>query len=190
VRRFALLALVVTGCGGADEPAAERVLRSGWAPRECTVLADYRVCYRSGAAGSSRTAIEYRRDGGWRRVPVAHPFHRPGHPKIGHWTWVAESPDRGTLLAQWSAECEIPVAFFIPAAGGKPRPVARDRYGPATSTALGWTTDGRAIVELPSAECGAKAVRPGVFVVAPDTGEREYWKPVGSLEPSLTPRDA
>ena len=115
-------------------------------------------------------------------------MQQAGQPVIGHWRWVAESPDAGTLLAQWSAACEVPIAFFVPAAGGKPRPVARDRYGPAASTALGWTTDGRAIVELEALACAGKAERPGVYLIAPDTGERDFWKRPGTVEASLEPR--
>jgi hypothetical protein len=191
LKRLALIVLVLAGCGGGDEPVVERQPSPAWGPRDCTVLERYRVCYHSDVRGAAsiRRAIEYRTGETWRRLPVALPMQRPGQPVVGHWRWAAESPDGGTLLAQWSAECEIPVAFFVPAAGGKPRAVARDRYGPATSTALGWTTDGRAIVELPSLGCGGKPRRPGVYLIAPDTGEREYWKPVGSVEPSLEPRD-
>ena len=189
MRRLALLVFLLAACGDPDDDA-QPAAQPSWGPRECTVLADYRACYHGAPSGQSRTAIEYRRDGDWRRLPVAHPFHRPGQPKVGHWTWVAESPDGGTPLAQWSAECEIPVAFFVPVAGGTPRAVARDRYGPATSTGLGWTSDGRAIVELPSLACGGKPSRPGVYLIATDTGEREFWKPAGSVEPSLQPREA
>jgi hypothetical protein len=192
MKLLALVVVLVAGCGGAAEPVAQRKTAPVWGPRDCTVLDRYRVCYHSDARGPAfiRRAIEYRSGGTWRRLRVADPMNRPpGQPVVGHWRWVAESPDGGTLLAQWSAECEIPVAFFVSAEGGKPRAVARDRYGPATSTALGWTSDGRAIVELPSSACGAGAERPGVYLVDSGTGTRDYWKPVGTVEQSLETRD-
>ena len=189
MRRLALLVVLLAACGGSDD-SAQPEPQPTWGPRECDVVGRYRTCYHGASDGQSLTAIEYRRGSGWVRLPVRHPFHRPGQPKVGHWAWVAESPDGATLLAQWSAECEVPIAFFVPAAGGKPRPVARERYGPATSTALGWTSDGRAIVDLPNSACGGSASRPGVYLIAPDTDDREYWKPAGSVERSLTPRDA
>ena len=52
------------------------------------------------------------------------PSPAPGTGPIGHWESAQLSPDGRTVLAQWSAECEIPIAFLIPVAGGKPRPVA------------------------------------------------------------------
>jgi hypothetical protein len=77
--------------------------------------------------------------------------------RVGHWAWAALSPDGSTLLAQWSAECEVPIAFFIPAGGGEPRVVTgEDDWATSpTSIALGWTTDGRAIVLFPeTSPCG------------------------------------
>ena len=74
--------------------------------------------------------------------------------------------DRQTLLATWSAECEVPIAFFADARGGNPTPVSGDDDWARSpvSIALGWTTDGRALVFLPEgSECGAAAQRPGIY---------------------------
>lgn len=93
---------------------------------------------------------------GGRRLPVDQ------MPERGHWRWAAASPDGKTILAQWTGECEVPQAFLIDASGGRPRGFGRD-----TSLALGWTTDGRAIVFRPAeAGCGT-ADDAGVYLVTP-----------------------
>jgi hypothetical protein len=93
--------------------------------------------------------------------------------KIGHWAWGAVSPDEKTLLAQWSAECEVPIAFLVDLANGAPTPVTgeADWAESPMSLALGWTTDGRAIVFLPQGGgCGAGASPPGVYLYS-EAGE-------------------
>ena len=77
----------------------------------------------------------------------------------GHWRWSIPSPDGDTILGQWSGECEIPTAYYVPS-GGDPQPVAPNGV---ESVALGWTGDGRAIVHLPEAGCGSP-LRPGVYL--------------------------
>jgi len=86
---------------------------------------------------------------------------------VGHWRSVAVSPDGRTLLLQWSAECEVPVAYFAPAAGGKARPVHRRDV---ESVAQGWTLEGLARIRFPKDICGAGHERPGVSLVDPDNG--------------------
>jgi hypothetical protein len=119
---------------------------------------------------------------------------------IGHWRWAAASPDGRTILAQWSGECEVPMAFFIPAAGGKPQsvtgPYSRNDY-PPNSTAYGWTTDGRAIVFVPREPACGSSEKSGIFLIHPDdtAGRAERvatLKPLErpSLRPSLRPRTA
>lgn len=90
--------------------------------------------------------------------------------RVGHWAWAALSPDGSMLLAQWSAECEIPIAFFVPAEGGEPRVVTgEDDWATSpTSVALGWTTDGRAIVLFPSeSPCGTGG-KAGLYLISVD----------------------
>jgi hypothetical protein len=103
--------------------------------------------------------------GGQRRVLV----RGPG--KVGHWAGAFVSPDRRTLLLQWSAECEVPTAFFAGATGGGLRPVSggRDWTRAPTSIALGWARDGRAIVDFPEGVCSGGLDRPGVYAVDPRT---------------------
>src|SRR5687767_464995 len=86
-------------------------------------------------------------DGTKTRVRLRPPFEHGG------WRWGALSPDGRTILAEWSGACEIPLAFFAPARGGRPRSV----NGPYTradpppnSQGLGWTKGGRAIVFAPA----------------------------------------
>lgn len=77
------------------------------------------------------------------RIPIATPTEAPG----GHWSGGFLAGD--TLLAQWTAECEVPYAFFVPARGGTPRLVTGERSmenAPA-SIAHGWTISGEAIIE-------------------------------------------
>jgi hypothetical protein len=64
---------------------------------------------------------------------------------IGHWVWAERSPSGRALLAQWSGECEIPVAFLI--FDGK-----LHSYGPET-VALGWLPTGEAVVHFRPLGC-------------------------------------
>jgi hypothetical protein len=95
--------------------------------------------------------------------------------KAGHWAWAALSPDRTTILAQWSAECEVPIAFLVDVGGGSPRPVTgEDDWAKSPeSVALGWMTDGRALVFLPKGPaCGSGVNAPGVYAYS-TTGDGE-----------------
>ena len=98
----------------------------------------------------------------------------------GWWSWAAASPDGQTLLAQWTDDCER--AALIPADGGAARVLAASR-------ALGWTTDGRAIVYQGEKACAGGAEL-GVYLVTPD-GEATLVGPGDrGLERSLEPRAA
>jgi Tol biopolymer transport system component len=86
-------------------------------------------------------------------------------------------------------ECEVPAAFLIPAGGGQPRTVAP--HG-AESVALGWTTDGRAIVFPPKQPAGGSEWRPGTYIVSAD-GKQRIAFTTGTtppLNPSVKPRTA
>jgi hypothetical protein len=84
-----------------------------------------------------------------RRAPVSSPA--PNTPPIGHWVGVQLSPDGRTLLAQWSAECETPQAFLVSRRTGTVRRLGGAADG---SIALGWTSDGRALIHFPMGVCG------------------------------------
>ncbi|HEX7136164.1 MAG TPA: hypothetical protein VF228_26520 [Iamia sp.] len=98
----------------------------------------------------------------------------------GRWRSGQLSPDGRWVLAQWSGECEVPVAFLVPTDGGPVRTAdGLTGWGgdggpwPANSGAIGWTDDGRAIVSFPeSPACGSGDEGPGTYLIDPDTGER------------------
>jgi hypothetical protein len=118
------------------------------------------------AGGDYTTEFVVDAHGGPQRLTVSPPppYGRTGG---GHWEWAAVSPNRKTIVATWSGECESPSAYLIPAAGGHPRS-ATTGLGPSIDTvALGWTTDGRAIVWMPKNGCGTSTV-PGIYFVTPD----------------------
>ena len=115
--------------------------------------------------------------------------------RVGHWDWAALSPDDSILLAQWSAECEVPIAFFVPAKSGRPRVVSgeEDWATSPSSVALGWTTDGRAIILFPEADpCGGVG-SPGLYLVGIDGTRRRIRgldRFAQNLPRSLRPRSA
>jgi hypothetical protein len=95
------------------------------------------------------------------RAPVRAPA--PNIVPVGHWAGVRLSPDGRTLLAQWSAECETPQVFLVTRRTGSVR-----RLGGAAddSIALGWTSDGRALVHFPAGVCGGTYHGgPGIYAV-------------------------
>ena len=80
---------------------------------------------------------------------------------IGHWVWAEHSPSGDAILAQWSAECEVPVAYLV--ANGRPR-----KYGDETA-ALGWLPSGQALVHFRPLGCAGSG-RNGIYAV-PRRGE-------------------
>jgi hypothetical protein len=95
------------------------------------------------------------------RAPVKSPA--PNSPPVGHWAGVRVSPDGGTLLAQWSAECETRQVFLVSRRTGS---VWRLGGAADESIALGWTRDGRALVHFPAGVCGGTYHGgPGVYAV-------------------------
>jgi hypothetical protein len=65
--------------------------------------------------------------------------------RVGHWVWAQRAPRGGAILAQWSAECEVPVAYLVK--DGKLRAFARE------SVALGWLPTGEAVIQFPNGPC-------------------------------------
>lgn len=114
--------------------------------------------------------------------------------KAGHWAWAALSPDRTRILAQWSGECEVPIAFVVSATGGTPQPVTgEDDWATSPdSVALGWTTDGRVAVFLPKGPaCGSGSAKPGIYVYSePGAGELLTQTRQVPLRASTKPRTA
>jgi hypothetical protein len=88
---------------------------------------------------------------------------------VGHWRYALPSPDGRWVLAQWSGECEVPVAYLFPTAGGPGGAVAG---ADGETVAVGWAPDGRAVVGFWAGACGAGSDAPGTYLVEPDTGRR------------------
>jgi hypothetical protein len=158
-------------------------------PRE-VLLRKGSVSYALGRSGLRRVA---RLRGGWPRTasgchPAPLPFTICGYPwslrmgpstiylrgrkvlsrRHGYWRSVELSPDRRTLLLQWSGECESQTAYLARADGSGLRAVGTE------SMALGWTRSGRAVVDLPSGACAGAARRPGIYLLDPHTRRTSF----------------
>lgn len=82
----------------------------------------------------------------------------------GHWRYAFERSD-GTLLAQWSGECEVPTAYWKqPGERAEIVTGGNDPSAAPSSFALGWTDEGLAVVFLPQGACGWSARRPGIYL--------------------------
>jgi hypothetical protein len=172
---LAVLATLAAGCGGDEDDAETSSRRAPAVLGRCQPAASvhFRLCGQPGPGAPDVPSTIQRRDGvEWRAI--AGPPERSivdGIP-IGHWAGAWLSPDGETLLAQWSAECEIPIAFFVDAQTGKKRPVTgeKDWADAPESIALGWSSDGRARVRLTKGYCGGAKHPPGVYLIDPTTG--------------------
>jgi hypothetical protein len=87
--------------------------------------------------------------------------HAPG--EIGHWVWAERSPSGDAILAQWSAECEVPVAYRI--RNGVPRAYGRE------SVALGWLPVGEALIHFPNGPCGGSPTHARGIYAVPRAGK-------------------
>jgi hypothetical protein len=99
--------------------------------------------------------------------PRLHIVARPPG-RIGHWVRAEFAPHGQAFLAQWSAECEVPIAFLV--AGTVMRPYgARTLRDAPESVALGWLPNGRAVIHFPKGACGGTFHTPGIYTV-PQSG--------------------
>ena len=90
--------------------------------------------------------------------------------RVGHWVWAVFAPRGNAFLAQWSAECEVPVAFLAVHNTLRPYGGRTIRDAPA-SVALGWLPGGEAVISFPAGGgCGSAFRIPGVYAV-PRTGK-------------------
>jgi hypothetical protein len=168
---------VLTGglvaCGAGEREATTRAVSPPVDRGECQRIGTFhgealRLCFQPNANDHGRFVLANGTTA--RELAVSPPWPTPTASdagKAGHWAWAAVSPDEQTLLAQWSAECEVPVAFLVDLARGAPAPITgeSDWAKSPMSVALGWTTDGRAIVFLPKGGgCGGGASAPGVYL--------------------------
>jgi hypothetical protein len=82
--------------------------------------------------------------------------------KVGHWVWAERAPSGAAILAQWSGECEVPVAYVV--SHGKLHPFGGE------SVALGWLPTGEAVIQFPNGPCafGWSPVR-GIYAAASTT---------------------
>ena len=176
MRRAAVLLFalaVLAGCAGGtdEEAAAPRVVtteESEFPPARCDLLEPgwnhgYAIC-QDPRNPRDRGHFEFK----GKRIPIEYPYDAPA----GQWSdGFLRRDGRGPLLLQWTAECEVPIAFFAAMTGGKLRHVfggERPEDWKAT-IAHGWTSDGKAIVEvMPGcSESGERAI----WLVSP-SGER------------------
>jgi hypothetical protein len=84
----------------------------------------------------------------------------------GFWAFALHSPNGSVLLAEWSGECESQTAFFAQADGSNPVPVTGERglADAQSSSVIGWTADGGALVFLgPGGACGSGDAPAGVY---------------------------
>jgi hypothetical protein len=128
----------------------------------------YRVCAFFGSPYGESFITVTGGSGRTRKVAGAPPAD-PLTQNAGHWRDVWPSPDGEMLLSQWSGECEIPTAFFVDLHDGSMQVVTdrRDWTKAPSSEALGWRSDGLALVRLRKGLCGVGARRPGVYAIDP-----------------------
>jgi hypothetical protein len=89
-----------------------------------------------------------------------------GPSRIGHWVRAEFAPRGNVFLAQWSAECEVPIAYLV--AGGVMRPYGGRTLADAPeSVALGWLPSGSAVIHFPKGACGGTFRTPGIYSVPP-----------------------
>lgn len=138
-----LVVLVVLATATFSAPPA-RTVPSGQTGDCAPAARGYRTCF---AFRSRPTTIERWSGSSWK--VVAGPLkHADDLAQWGTQVWL--SPDGRTLLAYWTFPCDSDVAVFIPAKGGEPRIVTGEadwRRAPLTYP-LGWTSDGKARVQL------------------------------------------
>lgn len=205
---FAAAALLLSGCGSstAGKPAKKPgrsgsgVGLAGFRANDCQPAGShgavsYQLCWRPVGNQHGRfVRVETKK-----RTMLA--LKPPGPTptakfagRAGYWYWAALSPDGSHFLAQWSGECEVPNAFFVSLAGGDPVPVTgeRDWAKSPDTQAFGWTTDGRAIVFIPTKPaCGRGIFHPGIYLVTLGCRLQLVWagkEPPANLERSLKPR--
>jgi hypothetical protein len=96
---------------------------------------------------------------------VDEPDKRGAPDASGCWAFALPSPDGSMLLTEWSGECESQTAFFAQADGSHPVPVTGERglADAPSSSVIGWTADGDALVFLgPGGPCGSGDARRGL----------------------------
>ena len=153
--RLLLAAVLATLASGPASSAFEPFTK-------CThVSRGFRACTTFYETNGEKTAIYRRSDGGWKTIVGGLPHRR------GWWRRVVTAPDRKTLLAQWSGECEAQSTYFVSSAGSRVRSIFRGH----NSTIAGWTHPGLARVRLDEAiwRKHTEVYGPGIYLVNPKT---------------------
>jgi hypothetical protein len=131
--------------------------------RKCTHPSrGFRACTAFSGRGE-RSRIEGRRGSRWVVLFDGNTAPKRGH---GWWRRVIASPDRQTLLGQWSGECEIQSTYIVTLVDRTMRPTLEG----LPSAAVGWGVDGRARVRLEAEFWATKAqriVKAGIYRVNP-----------------------
>jgi hypothetical protein len=93
----------------------------------------------------------------------------------GRWRYAVESSS-GATLAQWSGECEVPMAYWIDEQGTEQLVTGESDISMAPeSLGLGWTANGRAVVFLPKGACASGAESPEIYLYSsPGVGRLVY----------------
>ena len=170
MRRTLLVGLaVLAGCGGGTSES------EGPAPRVTRVAEEAPAASATPARKTEAPPLTYP----FTTSPVPEWLEQIRPQRRGRWQSALPSPDGKTLLAQWTAECEIPTAYFVARATREPRPVAPVGV---ESVAVAWSEDGRAGVFFAGGACGGGDPRPGLYLVSLG-GEREFMTDdVGAIE--------
>jgi hypothetical protein len=101
-------------------------------------------------------------DADGRRTLVG-PALRGAHGPAGYWAAVALAPGGKTLLAQWSGECEVPLAYAVDVGRRRLSLLSRDAAGrPVEGVALGWNRT-TALVAMSASPCAESTPRPGIY---------------------------
>jgi hypothetical protein len=94
----------------------------------------------------------------------------------GQWRYALESSS-GATLAQWSGECEVPMAYWIDEEGAERLVTGGSDISMAPeSLGLGWTANGRAVVFLPEGACGSAATSPGIYLYSSPGASRLVYR--------------
>jgi hypothetical protein len=130
--------------------------------RRCThVSFGFRACTTFYERKDEQSAIYRHTSTGWTKV-VGGPAH-----SHGWWRRVVAAPDRKTLLAQWSGECELQSTYVVSSTDGRVRAI----FPGHSSTIAGWSHPGLPRVRL-NEGVWRKNVRvhaPGIYLVNPKT---------------------
>jgi hypothetical protein len=93
------------------------------------------------------------------------------------------------VLAQWTAECDVPVVYLVGASGGTPQAI-KGLASVGESIALGWTRGGKALVISESGSCPGSS--PRLIEISQTGAILEHWTltqhEADGLERSVTPR--